>query len=810
VPQHLGPLENETVRDLIVPLLRDRSGWVDEQLVFEYRLKERRTISAGGVARTIDDGYADIVLEATPGTPVAVVEAKRKHKTATDAIQQAIRYAQQLDAPLAYGSNGQQIIERNLRTGVERTVTEFADPATAWSEYCQDRGLDTAGADLVSKPFNRRRRSVTGHVVTPRYYQVTAINRVLTAIAQGDRRVLLLMATGTGKTFTAMQIVAKLRAHEKLARPNRNYRVLYLADRDQLLTQPMTKDFAPAFGNGLLQRVLGKADQSREIYFASYQALSGGNPDNATDATSVLFEAFRPDFFDLVIVDECHRGSAEENSTWRKVLDYFDSAVQLGLTATPRDDTVRSYEYFGNPVFKYSLRDGIADGYLAPYRVRRVVLSPDVDGWEPDVGELDRFKRVIPPGTYTTRDFERVVSLLARTRLAAHHLSKTLRQDPTARAIVFCVDTEHANDMRQALIDENPDLVAADPEWVVRIVGVENERERLLGDFTDPETSSPVIATTSRLLSTGVDIEDLKYVVLFRVVGSMIEFKQIIGRGTRLYPDKDKHSFEIIDYVGATRHFTDPAFDGYPANIVIETVDSGGEVASTEPVPPEDEESGEDEPEVNEPEPPFTVEDPPAPPPPPTPPSPRSKYYVDEGLFEVASEARLVPSVTGQGIVLTEYGQHVRDRVRLVGSESALRTTWANAESRHKLIAMLADDGIDLAELVEAAGQPDADPLDALFHLAWDLPVRTRSERVRRVRETRSAELAAMNAQARAILEGLLQRYETHGVEELESAEVFRLDPLNSLGTPVELAKAAGGPTALRAQLGLVQEWLYA
>ncbi|MDR1634761.1 MAG: DEAD/DEAH box helicase family protein [Bifidobacteriaceae bacterium] len=337
MPQHVGPLEDETVRDLIVPLLRDQSGWLDEQLVFEYCLKQRRTISPGGVSRTIDDGYADIVLEATPGTPVAVVEAKRKYKTATDAIQQAIRYAQQLDAPLAYGSNGQQIIERNLRTGVERTVTEFAAPAMAWSEYCQQRGLDASGADLISKPFNRQRRNVAGDVVVPRYYQVTAVNRVLSAIARGDRRVLLLMATGTGKTFTAMQIVAKLRAHEKLTRPNRNYRVLYLADRDQHLTQPVTKDFTPAFGNGPLQRVLGKADQSREIYFASYQALSGGSPDNTTDTTSVLFEAFRPDFFDLVIVDECHRGSAEENSTWPRVLDYFNSAVQLGLTATPRN-----------------------------------------------------------------------------------------------------------------------------------------------------------------------------------------------------------------------------------------------------------------------------------------------------------------------------------------------------------------------------------------------------------------------------------------------------------------------------------------
>ena len=350
--------------------------------------------------------------------------------------------------------------------------------------------------------------------------------------------------------------------------------MLYLADRDQLLSQPMRKDFTPAFGGELLNRVRGGVDTSREIYFATYQALAAGGDRDS------LFEAFRPDFFDLVIVDECHRGSAEENSAWRAVLDYFADAVQLGLTATPRSDRVNSYEYFGNPVYRYTLRQGIEDGFLAPYRVRRVMLSPDAEGWEPAPGLLDRLGREVPEGVYSTRDFERVVSLLARTQLAARHLSGILRRDPTARCIVFCVDTEHADEMRRALVDENPDLVAADPEWVVRIVGIEGEKERLLGDFTDPDRMSPVVATTSRLLSTGVDVEDLKFVVLFRPVGSMVEFKQIIGRGTRLFPDKGKTSFEIIDYVGATVLFEDPAFDGYPTDITREVVDADGAVVA--------------------------------------------------------------------------------------------------------------------------------------------------------------------------------------------------------------------------------------
>lgn len=811
VPHSAGRPEQEALQNLILPRVQ-RAGWLDEQVIQEYPLAAGTVVAHGGSSRVLGDGFADIVLEATPGTPVAVIEAKHQHRTPEDAIQQAIRYAQQLDVPLAYGTNGTRIIERNLRTGTETEVPEFAAPAMAWAEYVSLHRLDEANAGLIAQPFNRNRLTSHGDVMTPRHYQVTAVNRVLSAIARGQRRVLLLMATGTGKTFTAMQIVAKLRSYESAVRPDRNYRVLYLADRDTLLTQPMRKDFIPAFGQDPLQRVLGKVDSSREIYFASYQAMIGTDPDSPPSAGSSIFEAFRPDFFDLVIVDECHRGSAAADSAWRAVLDYFTSAIHLGLTATPRDDTVHSYDYFGNPVFEYSLRDGIADGYLAPYTVRRVVLSPDAQGWEPSPGELDRYGAAIPENTYSTRDFERVVSLLARTELAARHLSMRLCQDPTARAVVFCVDIEHADDMRRALIAENADLVASDPEWVVRIVGVEGERTRLLEGFTDPEATSPVVATTSRLLSTGVDIEDLKFVVLFRPIGSMIEFKQIIGRGTRLYPDKDKTSFEIVDYVGATAHFSDPTFDGYPVHITVEEVDDHGAIVGI--VDPTDG-PGPEDPGVEEPEPPFVPHDPPGPvpdpPPGPTPPSPGwTKYYVDDGTFTIESEARLVPDRSNGGIVLTEYGQFVRSRIRAVGTEAELTRTWASASSRHQLQNMLASDGIDLAELSRDVGADDVDPLDVLFQLAWNAPVQTRRERVAGVRARHHAEIEAMTTGARNILEGLLQRYEAYGVSDLESAEVFRLDPLRRLGSPLELAIAAGGGDRLRAQLDLVQEWLYA
>ena len=519
---------------------------------------------------------------------------------------------------------------------------------------------------------------------------------------------------------------------------------------------------------------------------------------------------FRADFFDLVIVDECHRGSAEENSAWRAVLDHFSSAVQLGLTATPRDDTVNSYEYFGNALYTYSLRQGIEDGYLAPYRVRRVVLSPDADGWQPSPGELDRFRREVPDGVYSTRDFERVVSLLARTRLAARHLSDILRAHPRPRAIVFCVDTEHAADMRHALIDLNPDRVRDDPDWAVRIVGIEGERQRLLEEFCDPTRISPAVATTSRLLSTGIDVEDLTHVVLFCPVGSMVEFKQIIGRGSRLFPDTGKRSFDVIDYVGASTKFNDPAFDGYPAAITFEEVDDTGEVVATTI-----DESGGDtcagdvvdpaDPVVNEPEAPFTLETADGS----TTTAVHRKYYVDDGDFAVASETHLVPSTDSGRLELTEYGAAMQSRIRALGDADALRREWAHAESREQLRMALQTSGVDLNELVAAAGGPDIDPIDALHHLAWNLPMRTRAERVRRVREAHDGDLRALAVQSRAVLEGLLQRYEEHGVRELESTAVFQSEPLRRLGSVSELAAAVGGPERLRSQLDTIQEWLY-
>lgn len=804
-----GRTEADTCRSFVLPSLA-QSGWDDDQVKPEYQVRARQVLSSGNAERELPDGRVDYVLEITPGLPVAVVEAKREHRGASDGIQQAVRYAQQLDVPIAYATNGREILERDVAAGTERFVESFMTPAEAWSHYTAFHDLTDAAASLIRQPFNRNKRSARGDVVQPRWYQTVAIHRVLRAIAAGEHRILLLMATGTGKTFTAMQLVQKLRSYQEVAHPHRNYRVLYLADRTTLVDQPQNKDFSVAFGGDPLWRVAGGANRSREIYFATYQAMAGGG-----DETE-LYRDYPTDFFDLVIVDECHRGSASENSSWRAILEHFAPAVQVGLTATPKqDDTVDTYRYFGDPVFSYSLRQGIEDGYLAPYRVRRVLLSPDADGWQPDPGEQDLFGRDIPQGTYTTRDFERVLRLLKRTEVAARYLSRFLRKDPTARMIVFCVNQEHADEMRRQLGNLNSDLMARDPEWVVRIVGAEEEKKRLLENFQDPDSSSPVVATTSRLLSTGIDVQDLKYVVLFRPVGSPVEFKQIVGRGTRLYPDKGKTSFEIIDFVGATTHFVDPDFDGFPTRIIEESADDGGPDDGPDEADPTND-PGTDV--VAEPDPGFTVCDPsdsPTPAPADTDPPdddqpPAQKLTVADGEFYIVVEALQVPDTSSGRLVLTEYGEHVAGLVKqLAATPADLSERWSREPTRQQLIAALSGSGIEIEALLPT-GEDEVDPLDVLLQLAWNQPVRTRAERARRAREAHFADLEMRTEIARTVFSTLLDRYAAYGVDEITSPEITHIAPLSELGSARSIDRELAADGGLAGVIEQAQRWVYA
>jgi type I restriction enzyme R subunit len=809
-----GPLESMTCRDFICPALA-ASGWLQDQIIEQYPLQnadsEHALRNSKGKLRV-----ADFVLE-YDGVPVGVVEAKRLHRSAADGMGQAIDYAKRLDVPFAFSSNGAEILLHDRNTGTEREVDTFPSPDELWTAYVAGRGLRPRAAVTSRIGYNRTLRTHGGRDVRePRYYQRVAVQRVIEAIDAGRTRVLLLMATGTGKTFTALQLVHKMREADRRLGGDQTYRVLYLADRDILVSDPM-RDFREAFGQEAVTR-LGKnsMSRSRDLYFATYQGIDGDAvTENSAAATPrAVFERLPRDFFSLVVVDECHRGSADKDSQWRAILEYFDAAVQVGLTATPKRDTnIDTYEYFGEPVYEYSLRQGIEDGYLAPYRVRRVVLDIDAFGWEAQQQQLDAFGRPIPEGLYTTKDFERRISFPDRTDAMARHLVALLRDNPRERAIVFCVSGEHAYQMKQALLNADPDKTRQDPEWAVRIVGVEPDKDRFLERMTDPTEDTPQVATTMRLLSTGVDMEDLRFVVLCRTVGSMVEFKQIVGRGTRLYPPKGKQYFEVIDYTGASAKFQDPQFDGPLPAPRQERVTTAGDVlvvdVGDDPI------GGGDDAgallTVEEPEPGFDVEpggaldadvgtDPPEP----------ARILTVEGeRVELLSERLQIIDPESGKLETLEYRSYARTKVRsLFPTAAALRAAWADPAQRSHLLARLDFAGLDLDLLAKHVHLEEADPFDVLATIAWDLEPRTRRERADRVRVAYGVRIERMSGAARAVIDVLLARYAERGPAEITPA-ALRVPPLNEQGTPLELVEAFGGVQALRTWLKDLQRWLY-
>ncbi len=801
-----GPLEKDTCRDYVLPLLK-AAGWTDDQIDEQFPITAGRVITVGSKHRRGAALRADYVLEFEPGVPIAVVEAKREYAIPGKGLQQAKNYAGLLDLPFAYSTNGKGIVEDDRSTGLETDkLTSFPSPNALWTRYRGWRGIvSDSVAEGLLLPFNRALRNPDGTVKEPRYYQRTAINRSVEAILRGDNRLLLTMATGTGKTFVSMQIIWKL--WRSTWRGDRKPRILYLADRNVLIDQPIEREFKPAFGQGdntpIWKLQGGEAKAGREIYFALYQQLadSGEDPNG-------MFREYAPDFFDLVIVDECHRGSARAESSWRAILDYFSPATQLGMTATPkREETVDSYEYFGDPLFEYSLAQGIDDGFLAPYRVRRVVLSPDAHGWAPTQGQLDLFGNQIPEELYTTKDFERVVSLLTRTEAAAKHLTNYLkRTNRMAKTIVFCVDQEHADQMRRALHNANPDLTQQHTNYVVRIVSDEAQIGKgHLSNFADTETDVPVIATTSEMLSTGVDLPTVRNIVLFRPVGSMALFKQMIGRGTRLFPDEDKLSFDIIDYSGATRLFSDPEFDGPPERVDEEEMDGEGNVVEVavveEPDPVFDPDQGGDTGEGGD----GSID------PDDLDREPTAKFYVDDIEVWVTAEATYHLDPETQRLRLVEYRDFVTEAVRsLFPDPSDLRSRWARRVGRQEVIEALESHGIDAAELTERTGLPDADPIDVLVHLAWNQPLATRKDRVRRVRKAHSDFFETYQPAAREVLSHLLDKYAELGIGQLDDLGVLQVPPLSSLGSPTEIADRFGSADALKDAVARLGELLYA
>jgi type I restriction enzyme R subunit len=779
--------EADTCRKFVVPKLQ-AAGWDNEP----HSIAEQRTITDG---RIIPAGKGfirkppkrvDYLLRYTRDFVLAVVEAKAAYKFAADGLQQAKSYAEMLGLKFAYATNGHEIIEYDYTTGVEALRSDFPTPADLWQRYRHATGLhDNTVADRLLTPFN--------HTVEKgeRYYQQIAINRTVEEILKGKRRLLLTMATGTGKTAVAFQICWKLWSGRwNRTGEYRRPRILYLADRNILVDQPKDGIFA-AFGDARYKIESGEVVKSREMYFAIYQALA------EDERRAGLFKAYPPDFFDLVIVDECHRGSARDDSAWRVILDYFEPAVQLGMTATPlRAESRDTYLYFGNPIYQYSLRQGIDDGFLAPYRVHRVITEWDAAGWRPSKDELDRYGRAIPDDEYSTRDFERVVALRARTEAIARHLAAFMKKtDRYAKTIVFCVDQEHALEMARALGNLNADLRVQYPDYVCRVTADEGDIGRgHLSRFQDVDTRTPSILTTSQLLTTGVDVPTCKNVVLARVVGSMSEFKQIIGRGTRVRDDYGKLWFNIIDYTGsATRLFADPAFDGDPALVTEEEINAEGDTTNVTETQPEPQDPEPGEPRIIE----LAEEE-------------RRKYYYDGGQVEVAAHLVYELDPNGKQLRVVRYTDYAAETVRtLWPSAQELRARWANAEQRNEIIQALAERGVSFDELAEQSKQPEADPFDLLCHLAFNAPLRTRRERAQRVRQDRKDFFERYSPEARQILDELLEKYAQHGDAQFVLPDVLRVPPISDHGQPGEIIRLFGGPEKLRQAVNDLQVILY-
>ena len=782
--------EADTCRRFVVPKLQG-AGWddpphaINEQQTFT----DGRVIFVRGEARRGRQKRADYLLRYRPDFPIAVVEAKAHYRGASDGLQQAKDYAETLGLKFAYATNGAEIIEFDYTTGVERNVAEFPKPEELWCRLREAEAItDDRVADTLLTPNHPDRTRPL------RYYQELSINRAVQAVLQGRRRVLLTLCTGAGKTAVAFQICWKLWTAGWNARGGgRKPKILFLADRNVLVDDPMAKDFRP-FGDARQKISNGVAVKSRDMYFAIYQAIA------RDENRPGLYRDYPRDFFDLVVVDECHRGSARDDSNWREILEWFEPAHQLGMTATPRrQDNADSYAYFGGPLYEYSLAQGIADGFLAPYRVHRVITDYDAAGWRPTKRELDRYGREVPDALYGTRDFERVVALRARTRAIARHLTGFLQKtDRFAKTIVFCVDQEHASEMRQALVSLNTDLVKQHPDYVCRVTADEGDvgsahRAR----FQDVETRTPVILTTSHLLTTGVDAPTCKNVVLSRVVGSMPEFKQIIGRGTRLRPDYGKLAFNIIDYTGsATEKFADPAFDGEPMGGQEAVVDAEGEVIEEHEAPEVVFPVGDpdDTPEIHEP-----------------PDAEPHKFYVDGGMVEVLRHLVYELDPDGKRLSTRQLTDYTGDRVRTLYPKAfELRRDWLDSDRRAQVVEDLEQRGIILETLAEAVGKPEADPFDLLCHLAYNAPLRTRRERADRLRREQRDFFETFGPQACEVLDALLEKYAEHGSAQFKLPDILEVSPFSGWGNVIEIADRFGGSRQLRSAVSDLQRLLYA
>lgn len=693
--------------------------------------------------------FADYVLSWEPGVPVAVVEAKDNKHTVSHGIQQALGYAGILQVPSAFSSNGDAFAAHNKAPvpgeGIETEfpLEAFPAPQELWRRYKSYRGIEDKAEKLVVQPYHE---DPSGK--EPRYYQVEAINRTVEAVASGKRRVLLVMATGTGKTYTTFQIIWRLWKAGMVKR------VLFLADRNILVDQTLVNDFKP-FGSVMTKIKNRKIDPSYEIYLGLYQAITGPEEEDK------IFTSVSRDFFDLIVIDECHRGSAADDSAWREILDYFSGAIQVGLTATPKETKyVSSITYFGEPVYTYTLKQGIEDGFLAPYKVVRIDIDKDVLGWTPSPGMTDDLGQEIERREYNQKDMDRILVLNQRTKLVANRVMQYLRAtNPFDKTIIFCEDIDHAERMRVAITNAAGQLALDNPKYVMRITGDSVDGKAELDNFIDPESKFPVIATTSELLTTGVDAKTCKLVVLDKTITSMTVFKQIIGRGTRIDEENNKWFFTIMDFKKATELFRDPDFDGEPV-VIYEPGDDD------DPVPPDPEPEGDDGGEGIEEEPGF--------------------YKLRVSGVPVRILAERVEYIGPDGSLITEsYKDFSRKQIQSeYASLDDFLTRWNSARKKQAIIDELEEHGIILDNLAAEIGKDYGD-FDLICHIAWGQPPLTRKERANKVKKRNY--FIRYGEQARAVLNALLDKYADEGIGSLESAKVLRLDPFKSMGTPVEI-----------------------
>jgi type I restriction enzyme R subunit len=808
-------LSESDICDKFIRPAMEAAGWNGmDQIYREFPLRAGRVVVRGQKSYRDKTTVlrADYALFHKLNIPLAVVEAKDNKQAIGAGMQQAINYAQLLDVPFSFSSNGDGFVFRDatMATGVlEQTISleEFPSPTELWRRYCNWKGWTPEVERVAGFDYSPSK--------TPRYYQLNAINRTVEAIAGGQGRVLLVMATGTGKTYTAFQIIWRL------WKSGAKKRILFLADRNILIDQTMVNDFRPFKGamaklspnaKGVeradaqgsvsvedvdlaVNKTTKQVDKSYEIYLSLYQAVTG------TEESSNIYKQFSPDFFDLIVIDECHRGSAAEDSAWRDILNYFCNATQIGLTATPKEtDTASNTVYFGEPVYTYSLKQGIEDGYLAPYKVIRIDLDRDTFGWRPTEGMTDKAGNLIEDRVYTGADMNRKLVLEKRDEAVAAKITEYLKAtDRHAKTIVFCEDIDHAARMRQALANANADICATQPKYVVQITGDNQEGKRELDNFIDPEKTYPVIATTSKLMSTGVDAQTCKLIVLDQNIKSMTLFKQIIGRGTRLREDLGKSWFTIMDFKRATELFADPAFDGDPVQIY--------------------------EPGVDDPIEPPVVDDPGAPQPPAqdqiplgplgagAPGDGEPKKYIVGGMVTVSVARERVQYLNADGKLITES---LRDYTRInlarqFDSLDKFLQAWNDADRKAALIEELERQGVlieALADEVATTGLKDLDPFDLLLHVAYNKPPLTRRERADRVKKRNV--FTQYGPMARQVIDALLDKYADEGITTLEANNVLSLPPINHLGLAAELVKSFGGRPQYLQALNTLGRELYA